>query len=317
MWARTDCGVTARVSIICEEVPLMHFTGRTWRPHYEAHSVIIQAASGCTWQKCRFCSLYRGESFHMSPLDDFEEDLAEIKRYQPNARRIFWTGANPFAMSYENLKLRALTVRDYLIKCRTMAMFASIRDIMDKEVWQLKKLRAMGINGLSIGTESGDDDTLTLAGKGYTAADILEQCRKLDEAGIEYYFVYMTGLAGKGNGYRNAVNSARLFSRLNPYFISVDSLTLFPGTKLYHMARESSFLPAGEKERLEELQVFIQNLQLRTHLFADSVSNFYPVTAYLPKERESVIHELQYIMDTVNEDEMVEYRRNLKSLERV
>ena len=77
----------------------MHFTGRTWRPSYEAHSVIIQAA-------------------------------------QPNARRIFWTGANPFAMSYENLKLRALTVRDYLIKCQTMAMFASIRDIKNKEVWQ-------------------------------------------------------------------------------------------------------------------------------------------------------------------------------------
>jgi hypothetical protein len=72
----------------------------------------------------------------MSPLSEFEEDLAEIKRYQPNARRIFWTGANPFAMSYENLRLRALTVRDYLIKCQTMAMFASIRDIKDKEVWQ-------------------------------------------------------------------------------------------------------------------------------------------------------------------------------------
>ena len=66
-----------------------------------------------------------------------------------------------------------------------------------KEVWQLRKLRAMGVNGLSIGTESGDDDTLALAGKGYMADDILKQCRKLDEAGIEYYFVYMTGLAGK------------------------------------------------------------------------------------------------------------------------
>ena len=60
----------------------------------------------------------------------------------------------------------------------------------------------MGINGLSIGVESGDDETLALANKGYTAADILEQCRKLDEAGIEYYFVYMTGLAGKDGGYR-------------------------------------------------------------------------------------------------------------------
>ena len=71
------------------------------------------------------------------------------------------------------------------------AMFASIRDIKPKEVWQLRKLRALGINGLSIGTESGDDQTLLLANKGYTSEDIIEQCRKLDEAGIEYYFVYL------------------------------------------------------------------------------------------------------------------------------
>ncbi|WP_330640369.1 hypothetical protein [Acetatifactor aquisgranensis] len=37
------------------------------------------------------------------------------------------------------------------------------------------------INGLTIGTESGDDGTLALAGKGYTAADILEQCRELKQ----------------------------------------------------------------------------------------------------------------------------------------
>lgn len=292
----------------------MHFTGRTWRPPYEAHSVIIQATSGCTYQKCHFCNLYQNECFRMSPINEFEEDLAEIKQYQPHARRIFWTGANPFAMSYENLKLRALTVRDYLIKCQTMAMFASIRDIRDKEVWQLKKLRAMGINGLSIGTESGDDETLALAGKGYTAADILEQCQKLDEAGIEYYFVYMTGLAGKGGGYRNAVNSAAFFSQLNPYFVSVDSLTLFPNTELYRMEQQGSFVPAGEKERLRELQVFIQNLKLRTHLFANSKSNFYPITAYLPKERARTIHELQYVIDTLSEEEMLKYREGLKSL---
>lgn len=44
----------------------------------------------------------------MSPIEEFEEDLAEVKNYRPNARRIFWTGVNPFAMSYKNLKLRAL-----------------------------------------------------------------------------------------------------------------------------------------------------------------------------------------------------------------
>lgn len=293
----------------------MHFTGRTWRPNYEADSCIIQLTSGCTYQKCHFCNLYKDEPFTMSPLSEFEADLSEIKSYQPHARRIFITGANPFALSYEKLKPYILTVRDYLIKCQSIAMFASIRDIKNKEVWQLRKLRAMGVNGLSIGTESGDDDTLMLANKGYTSQDILEQCRKLDEAGIEYYFVYMTGLAGKGAGYRNAVNSAKIFSQLNPYFISVDSLTLFPGTKLYDKAKNGEFIQAGEKERIRELQTFIQNLQIRTHLFANSKSNFYPIAAYLPKERNSSIGELQYVIDTVDEKEMSVYRDSLQSLE--
>ncbi|SHK07723.1 radical SAM protein [Hespellia stercorisuis] len=292
----------------------MHFTGRTWRPPYEADSCIIELTSGCTYHKCHFCSLYRDESFHLTSLEKFEQDLDEIKQHQPNARRIFVTGANPFAISYEKLKPYVLTVRDYLIKCQTIAMFASIRDIKNKEVWQLKKLRAMGVNGLSIGTESGDDDTLLIANKGYTSQDIVEQCQKLDEAGIEYYFVYMTGLSGKGGGYRNAVNSARLFNQLNPYFISIDSLTLFPNTILYQMEKGGHFIPAGEKERLQELQVFIKNLQIRIHLFANSKSNFYPLLAYLPKERDSIVAEIQYVINTFTEEEMQKYRDDLKAL---
>ena len=123
----------------------------------------------------------------------------------------------------------------------------------------------------------------------------------------------LAGLAGRGNGYRNAQNSARLFRQLNPYFISVSSLTLFPGTELYRMAQEGKFVPAGEKERLQELQVFIRNLQVRTHLLANTGTNYCPFTAYLPKEREAVIRKLQYVIDTGSEEEMAAYRRNLRT----
>lgn len=292
----------------------MHFTGRTWRPPYEAHSVILQATSGCTYGKCRFCSLYKNEPFRMSPLEEFEEDLAEIQKFAPRTRRVFWTGANPFAMDYQNLALRAQLTREYLPKCQSIAMFASIRDIKGKEVRQLEKLRAMGINGLTIGAESGDNIALSFANKGYTAADILEQCHKLDTAGIEYYLVYMTGLSGSGEGERSAGESAKLFSQLHPYYISVDSLTLFPNTELYVMAQKGDFLPAREKERIRELQVFIRGLEIRTHLFADSASNFYPMTAFLPRDREKAVNQLQEILDTVEETEMCAYRQSLQSL---
>ena len=92
------------------------------------------------------------------------------------------------------------------------------------------------------------------------------------------------------------------------------SLTLFPDTQLYHMAKQGKFTPADEKERIEELQTLIENLHIRTHLFANSVSNYFPFVARLPYERDKAINELQDILDGTDEDEMLEYRQNLRSL---
>ena len=94
----------------------------------------------------------------------------------------------------------------------------------------------------------------------------------------------------------------------------MDSLTLFPDTELYAMAQRGEFVPASEKERIEELQTLIENLHIRTHLFANSVSNYFPFVARLPYERDKAINELQDILDGTDEDEMFEYRQNLRSL---
>lgn len=55
----------------------MHFTGRTWRPPYEADSCIIQLTAGCTWHRCSFCNLYENEPFCLTSPEAFERDLEE------------------------------------------------------------------------------------------------------------------------------------------------------------------------------------------------------------------------------------------------
>ena len=66
-------------------------------------------------------------------------------------------------MSFENLKSRALAV--YVLSSR-MSNYGYVFEhtrYKNKKVKQLRILRSLGINGLSIGVESGDDSTLALS----------------------------------------------------------------------------------------------------------------------------------------------------------
>ena len=78
------------------------------------------------------------------------------------------------------------------------------------------RLRQAGYNGLTIGVETGDDQAMAFMDKGYTAADIVRQCRRLDAAGIGYHFFYLTGVSGAGRGEIGAIASAQVFNQTHP-----------------------------------------------------------------------------------------------------
>ncbi len=297
-------------------VEKMHFTGPVWRPPYEANSVLLQVTIGCSHDDCKFCSLYDGVKFKTSPFDEIEEDLKIARQYQPHARRVFLVGANPFVLSYNKLVRLALLIHNYLPEVKNIGGFARITDIMPKSVEQLKDLHRLGFDRITIGTETGDDITLKQMRKGYTAQDIVEQTRKLEEAGIEYHISYLTGLAGKGNGQRNALASAEVFSQLRPYILNVVSLTIFPESDLHQEIEDGLYIETPERERLEELKTLVTHLMpdSKMTILANTVSNPVPLTGLLPYDRGYLLNELQLVLENVQERELNKYRRSIQSL---
>ena len=135
-----------------------------------------------------------------------------------------------------------------------------VTDLRNKTVEQWKSLRDMGLNEISLGVESGDDWTLDRIHKGYHAEDILEQCHKLEEAGIDYWMTFLNGVAGRSHSRDHAIHSAEIFSQCKPMLVGTGGLTLFPGTPLLEEAQRGEFDPLSEKEMLEELKLFVENL---------------------------------------------------------
>ena len=121
-------------------------------------------------------------------------------------------------------------------------------------------MRELGVKEISLGVESGDDWTLDRINKGYHASDIIEQCKKLHEAGIDFWMTFLNGTAGREHSRDHAINSAIIFSQCKPMLVGTGGLTLFPGTPLLEEAQRGEFSPLSEKEMLEELKLFVENL---------------------------------------------------------
>ena len=294
--------------------PKLHFTGQVWRPPYEAQSQLLQLTSGCTWHKCKFCSLYHGTPFRMSPLSEVEEDLKTIRQWQPRARRVYLTGANPFALSYNKLLDVALLLRKYLPHLVSFGMFARVTDIVPKSVEELKNLHHLKLDSINIGIETAHEPTLERMNKGYRAVDILEQLSKLDVAGIRYNVFYLNGLGGKGNGIANAIATADVLNRLHPCIINIVSLTIFPESQLFREMVDGIYEEEPEIERLVEMRTLIERLTIKTNLLGHHVSNTIPITGALPNDKAAIIAELDRAITSFPEKELKAYRDRIGHL---
>jgi hypothetical protein len=54
-----------------------------YRPPSEANSLLIRATRNCPWNRCAFCSMYKGERFEFRQVDEIKRDIsnaAELER---------------------------------------------------------------------------------------------------------------------------------------------------------------------------------------------------------------------------------------------
>ncbi len=299
----------------------MHYTGTIWRPPYEAGSLLLQVTAGCTHHRCKFCTLYNDLAvpFRMSPVAENAEDLQEVQNMMKGGSRhavtrVFLTGANPFVLSYEKLETIARLIHKELPSVKSIGCFARITDISPKTDEELAQLYAMGYDGVTIGMETADDTALTFMNKGYSSSDILEQCQRLDDAGIHYHFFYLTGISGAGRGEQGAAFTAALCNRLHPVLIGANMLTIYNDSALFDEIARGNWQPESELEKYREIRTLVAQLRIETTFAAFGASNAFQMTGHLPKDQKRLLSVLDNIIETVSEEELQRYRQSVHHL---
>lgn len=292
----------------------MHYTGTVYRNPYKPQSPLLEITQGCSHNRCKFCNMYLDVKFRQSPLEWIEEDVKEIASVYPNTDRLQLLSADPFVLDFERLDAICDIIHTHLPDVNIMTMAARVDNIKDKSVSELKILKSKGIVEVNIGAESGDDETLKSVNKGYISEDILKQCEKLDKAGIDYWLTFLNGVGGVEHSKNHALNSAKIFSQANPTVVGTGGLVLFEGTGLQALYKKGKFHPLTEKGMMEELKLFIENLDFDGRFITHHTISMDLNDVNFRQNKAEILKNLQHGIDNMDMERLAQIRNNKRGL---
>ena len=284
----------------------MEYKGVVYRPPVEAGTFLVPITEGCTHNSCTFCNMYQSVRFRMLPLGDVEEYLQAAQcnygRRCERIERVYLVGADPFALPAARLLERIGLIRRYPPNAETFTMYARTDNIARKSDDDLATLKNAGVNDLYLGVECGLTDVLEDLNKGYSAEETRRQCLRLNKAGIRHCDLLMLGCAGAGRGLECARATAALENEIKPSKILVNTMSAFAGTQLDDDIRTGAFVPATEKENLQEERALLEVLDLpECYFWAVHPLDSVKVEGVLGRSRQQMLDALDWSIDNVDE----------------
>ena len=268
----------------------MHYDGMTFRPPYEARSLLLQVTRGCSHNACTFCSMYRDVSFAISPLEEIVDDLAEAAWAYPYVSRVFLVNGDAFCLPADALLNIAEMIHEALPNVRSIGCYARIPNVTSKTDAELAALAAAGYDNINIGVESGLDDVLALMNKGFTVEEARLQFARLRAAGLPFNVNIINAAAGPQRIAEHAAANAALVNEAQPTLIFVSPLHVDPGTPLVGLIERGEFEECTLGQYLEEEIAFLEGLELDDCVFFGAhVSNPIPVNGLLPRDKDELL----------------------------
>ena len=190
------------------------------------------------------------------------------------AKTAFLQDANTLIMRTPELVEVNRYLKETFPALERITSYARAKTAAKKTLEELKSLKEAGLSRLHIGLESGDNEILKEVDKGVTAEEHILAGKKVKEAEIELSEYVMPGLGGKAKWVQHAINTAKVLSEIDPDFIRLRSLVPRPSTPLFDAYQRGEFELTSPHERLWELKLMVESLEISGRLCFDHLVNW-------------------------------------------
>jgi len=271
------------------------------RPPSEANSLLLRITRNCPWNKCKFCGLYRGETFSIRPVEHLIEDIDKIRRFvdqiqdimqkpdgnyqnltalqtgltQPDQmafhsaliwlrggmKSVFLQDANTLIVKPADLLVILEYLRETFPQIERVTAYARSHSVARISDADLLRMARAGLNRIHIGMETVADQVLDFIKKGVDKQTHILAGQKVKRAGIELSEYFMPGLGGQKFSSDNALETADALNQIDPDFIRIRTLAIPESVDLYQDVKNGTFTPLGDIAKAEELLLFLDHLE--------------------------------------------------------
>jgi radical SAM superfamily enzyme YgiQ (UPF0313 family) len=272
----------------------MRYEGTVYRPPSEARSLIVQVTVGCSWNRCRFCTMYKDKKFRVRSTEDVMRDFQEARaRYGDGIGKIFLADGDALVLPADRLA-ELLTRIGELFPHAKITAYGSPSNILRKSPEELSALRNSGLSMIYVGAESGDDQVLRDIDKGVTRNEIIAAGQKLKAAGIPVSMTLISGLGGRERLTEHAVGSADLVSSVRPEYVGFLTLLAEPEAPICRDIRDGKLSLLDPEETAREMELFLRHVDSEGTIFrANHASNYLILRGTLNRDIPAMLGEIE------------------------
>ena len=278
-----------------------------FRPPNEASSALIRVTRGCPWNRCEFCTMYKGTRFQMRPIDDVKRDI-------DRASEIFRGSSTVFIADSDSLVRKDIVeimefIRDRFPDARRITSYGRARTLRVLGPERLARIRKAGLTRIHMGLESGDGPTLELMQKGVDPEEMIAGGRAAREAGLDLSLYVLIGAGGPDRLKEHALGSARVCNEIDPDFIRLRTLVVERDSSLEAKLKLGTFKTTTPLQKLVEVHTFVEALEVSDCEFAsDHFANYIwidhecvydGIAGHLPRDKKRMLSKLEKAIETV------------------
>lgn len=242
-------------------------------PPDQYHSLVIQVAHGCSYNRCLFCDFYRDRPFHIKSPEELQHHLAHVldflgKRIDDRTG-IFLGDGNALIIPTDRL-LRMIHMIKSTLGEYVATSFHTFMDTFNldyKSMDELRMLHEIGLQTVYVGFETGADRLRQFLDKPGTSAEAVEAVTTLKMAGYRVGVILLIGAGGTSFVQEHRTETWKALLKIP--FTSDDIIFLSPFYMPEHTAYhakidEEGLCELSDEQMEQEIQIFKEKLSTNT-----------------------------------------------------